>query len=230
MTRVVPSLSFTVVAAPSRSRPQLSFPRVRLDAIRLKNLMGLSGVGGLTEIAREPAKQIIRDVFHGRVGLKETDCPLVWTDDWEVVTSGVDFGCAGIPVVAPVRYTSWALLRHASGFHLGVISTHMTPGGNAPHPSRAQRLVRPLIRLRWRRHAARIQRRLDWLKAHSDGQAMVGDINQPGTRTWDGLVRVTGPGLLYIGVSPNLVHVDTKYYRQNADHKAAAATVTVKGI
>ena len=229
MTRpIIHGGPFNVVCAPSRSRPQLSVEKVREDLLQAKRLMGTSGVAGFTEISHPGIKALFASVFGRRIGLKRSDCPIVWTPDFVKVDGGVDFGAAAIAVVAPIRRNTWIRLRRADGLRVSGLAVHPPPGAFAAHPSRAQRLVRPLIQRRWRRQAARIQRRLDWLAERSEIVVMVGDINHPGLFTWDGLMRRTGPGLLYVGVRGDGDRSPTRYVRQNADHSAAVVTVNPK--
>lgn len=224
MTRPIIQHPFNAVCAPSRSRPQLSYVKVRYDLLQAKALMGESGVAGFTEISHAPIKALFRSVFGRRVGLSRSDCPIVWTPDFTKVDGGTDFGAAAIRVVAPIRRTTWVRLRRIDGLTVGVVAVHMHPGGFAAHPSRAQRAARPLIRRRWRRHAARIQRRINWLAARCDVVVVMGDINYPDPWTWLGIARETTPGLLYVGTNGEVVESHT--VGQHADHKAAVVTVT----
>ncbi|GAB3863357.1 hypothetical protein GCM10028801_30790 [Nocardioides maradonensis] len=219
---------FAVVAAPSRSRPQLKLSMVKADVLLLQHRLGGFGMGGLTEITRKGPKAAVRALFPGRQGLSRTDCPAVWTG-FEKVEGGVDFGCIGIPIVAPARYTSWAILKDADGLEYAIVSTHMSPGGWAHRPSTAQARVRHVIQFRWRRHSRHISRRLAELNARCEGRvAMVGDINRPGLTTWAGMQRVSEPGLLYIGLGYGLELRSIEYRKQNADHPAGIAIVTLK--
>ncbi|HWU21105.1 MAG TPA: hypothetical protein VN088_06250 [Nocardioides sp.] len=227
MTRPIrPDGPFNVVLAPSKSRRQIPMDQLRADLLQAKLLMGESGVAGFTEISHGNAKALFSSLFGRLVGLKRSDCPITWTADFVKVDGGAEYGAAAIAVVAPIRRTVWVRLRRFDGLRVGMVAAHLHPGGFARRPSRAQRLVRPLIQRRWRRHAARIQRRLDWLAQRCDVVVMVGDINRPDSYTWDGLMRRTGPGLLYVGVAGDGDRNPTRFVAQHADHKAVVVPVT----
>jgi hypothetical protein len=231
MTRPIrPAAPFNAVVAPSKSRKQIPYAQVLADVRQSRRLMGDSGVAGYTEIARRGSKTQIVTVFGpNRVGLKRSDCPITWTPNWRKVAGGVDRGAPGVPVVAPARKTAWAQLE--DGLNLGVISAHMHPGAFAARPSRAQRLARPLLRRLWWRHWRRIQKRIDLLiAAGCDLIVVMGDINHPGLITPPGVTRVTGPGLLYLGVTERGVEAigEVTLHRQHADHPAAVVTITPK--
>lgn len=219
------STTFNLIAAPSCSRPQISVDRFREDALQVKELMGACGVAGFTEIVRGGIKAEFASIFGHHVGLKGSDSPIVWTRDWTYLAGGVDFGCAGIPIVAPARHTSWALLQR-NHFVLGVWFTHMAPGGFAPHPSSAQAHDRSLIQSRWERHDRRIQHRINMLVRHASAVVGGGDINHPGLTTWNHQERLTGPGLIYLGATPGLQHGATRPHQQRADHPAEAVVVS----
>lgn len=220
---------FNAVVAPSKSRKQIPMDQLLADLLQAKALMGESGVAGFTEISHGSAKALFSSVFGRRIGLSASDCPITWTADFTKVDGGTDFGAAAIRIVAPIRRTAWARLRRADGLTLGVVAVHMHPGGFAAHPSRAQRFARPLIRLRWVRHARRVQRRIDWLETRCDVVVVMGDINKPGTYTWHGVTRETGPGLLYLGTDCRDATVThSQRVGQHADHPAAVVTITPK--
>lgn len=220
---------FNAVCAPSRSRPQLPVAAVRADLLATKTLMGVSGVAGFTEISHRGIKALFASVFGHRVGLSRSDCPIVWTPDFAKMDGGTDFGAAAIRVVAPIRWTTWAQLERNDGLVVGMVAVHMHPGGYAAHPSRAQRFARPLIQRRWKRHAARIGKRVLLLAASCDVVVMVGDINRPDDYTWHPLIRETGRGLLYLGTDCEDATVNAPvYHRDHADHKAAVVTITPK--
>lgn len=232
MTRpIVQPRPFNAVCAPSKSRKQIPYAHVLDDVRQARQLIGASGVAGFTEIARRGSKAQVRTVFGpNTVGLKRSDCPIAWTDNWRKVAGGVDRGAPGVPPVAPARKTAWVQLE--DGINLGVISTHMHPGAFAAHPSRAQRLARPLLRRLWWRHWRRIQKRIDLLiAAGCDLVVVMGDINHPHLITPPGVVRCTGPGLLYLGVTERGIEAVMKavLHPQHADHPAAVVTITPKG-
>jgi hypothetical protein len=233
MTRPIrPAAPFNAVLAPSRSRPQLPGKAVLADVRQARELAGASGIVALTEIKRAAAKAAVRAVFGpNRVGLRVADCPIAWTPDFRKVDGGVDFGSAGIPIVAPTRWTAWAILERGDGLKVGVVSTHMHPGGFARRPSHAQADARPTIKRRWYRHAARIQHRIDQLVAAGcDVVVVMGDINRPDGFTWHGVTRETEDGLLYVGVTERGVQAIGHHHprKQNADHSAECITIAPK--
>jgi hypothetical protein len=220
--------AFTLVAAPSMSRPQISEDKFQEDATQIKELMGESGIAGFTEVSHEPIKQIAREVFgKNRAGLAASDCPIVWTDDFVRVSGGVEFGAKGIRRIAPDRHTTWTILLRNDGLRVGVIAVHMHPGGWRPRG--AQRPVAWLIRRRWRQHYRKIQDRIAYLSSRCDLVVMVGDINHPGLTTWPGLYRISSRGLLYVGVSQNAGHGNPTPHPQNADHDAVSVPIRPGG-
>lgn len=226
MTRPIIEHPFHVAVAPSRSRPPLSAAKVKHDAKQLLKALGESGLAGLTEITGADIKAVIRDVFGpNRIGVTGSDCPIVHTDDWTKVEGGVEFGCKAIRGIMPDRHHTWGIFDHAgSGLRAGFLATHMAPGGWRPRGR--QIIAAPLIRWRWRQHRLVIEQRLRYLERHCDVVFPVGDINRPKRFTFRGYTRLTGPGLLYAGVSQGAAgHASTVHYaRQNADHKRGLFT------
>jgi hypothetical protein len=224
-----PSLPFQVAIAPSRSRPPLPAAKVQEDAEQLLRALGDSGLAGLTEITGDDIKQVIRDVFGGnRLGVTASDCPIVWTDDWRKLEGGVEFGCKAIRGVMPDRHDVWGVFQRASGDGptVGLLSTHMAPGGWRPRGR--QIIVAPLIRWRWRQHRRVIEHRLRYLEQRCDVVFPLGDINRPGLFTFLRKVyrRLTGRGLLYMAVSRSTAgHTSSVHYKpQNADHQLGICT------
>jgi len=225
-------VKFNAACAPSRSRPRLSGAKVQADAEKLLEHLGESGIGALTEISNPDARAAVAEVFKHRYHPQGTDTPIVWTPDWFCAAHGMDFGSGRVPGVAPKRHTVWAILQHKeTGIRVGVMATHMMPGGW--RPSARQMPWVPLIRLRWRRHRTRYEHRRALLSARCAAVIGLGDINRPGVFVFDGDTRASAAGIPYIGVSGQAKPGVRTRWNQNADHRAAAAVITVtapKGV
>lgn len=222
-------LHVNVAEAPSKSRPRLPATLVKADAETLLEKLGPSGIGALTEISNTDANRAVWSVFkRNMVHPPGTDTPIVWTDDWYLVDHGTDFGCGPVPFVAPARHTVWAVLRHRqTGIQVGVIATHMTPGGWNGNGDWRQVVARPLIRFRWHRHNGRIVGRQRILAHRVDALATLGDINLPGTFAFGADHRLSTQGLVYIGARGRYTATGHDAWRQHADHPAQIVTLTI---
>lgn len=224
-----------IVFAPGKSRPLMNVEtRVRPDYLAAHERLGATGIGGLTECTPTNYKDMAREVFGvTRVpGVAWADAPLILGAGVMIREHGVDWGCKGIGWVAPVRKTAWAILA-VEGFDIGGVSTHMMPGW-VPGDW-AQRLRNRAIHKQWLVHQANIRRRLIELRMACDAVVLMGDINRPGEYDpWPEQVRVSEPGLGYIGIwhkpSLHLELTPVRTHVQHADHvsQTLSATLTRK--
>lgn len=227
-------LEMNVIEAPSKSRPRMRQAKVQADAQAVKDKMGATGVASFTEISNMGARKAVKAVFgKRRYHPLRSDCPIVWTSDFELVHKGNRFGCARIGPVAPTRHTTWVLLRHkGTGIYYFHDGTHMMPGGW--RPSARQRPYVPLIQKRWRRHKARIENLVARWRHRAHALGTGADANHPGSLAFRRDTRLTGPGLLYLGIQRGTrgkggsVKVLKKHsWRQNADHRAFCASIEI---
>lgn len=223
-------ITLAVQCAPSRSRPQMPTAEVTADAHAAKSRLGGLGVVGFTEIVRPGPRIAIRRTFPTSFVPDAADTP-IGVIGGRIIDSGVDFGCPRIRFVAPVRHTAWALVEvttPAGTARVGVLATHMHPGGWAARPSFRQRMTRPLIRRYWSQHAAHIAARADDLAKRATAVVTLGDINRPGALTLRGDTRLSTPGLVYIGVRGHFAHGGhLRHALQHADHDAQVAYITI---
>lgn len=217
-------MDFYLEVAASRGTPPMRQVGVVADAQASKaraDVALLQTVAVTTEAHRRRWRQAWRHVWNSRYFSPEpSGSGLAYSPGVRIVQGGIRHGSNRIRGVCNRRWFTFAVFEATAGpGRVAVIAVHTPPGGWAKIGTPAQRLRRRVIRREWRLYMGRVEKVAARFIRQGIPVVVAGDINRPGLWTLRGFRRVSGPGLIYVGVSAGRGKA-AGVFRQRADHAA----------
>ena len=217
-------MDFYLEVAASRGTPPMRQVGVVADAQASKARADVALLETLTittEAHRPRWRQAWRHAWNSRYFSPEpSGSGIAYSPGLRMVQGGIRHGSNKIRGVCGRRWFSFAVFEKVEGpGRVAVIAVHTPPGGWARIGTPAQRLRRKAIRREWRAYMRRVDEMAGRFIRQGVPVVVAGDINRPGRWTLRGFRRVSGPGLIYVGVSAGRGG-SAGVFRQRADHAA----------